>query len=257
MNRCATAKSHYRLLLAEDDRINQQVTEAYLTKLGYSVDVVDDGLEALRALTENDYALVLMDCMMPEIGGLEATVTIRDPYSTVRNHDVPIIALTANAIVGDREKCLAAGMNEYLAKPLRIASLAAVLDKWLGSATESSPVFDEAGFLKRHLDDEALAKEVVQLFTAKAPQYVVAIKASLAEGDALGVQLQALTLKGATVTLGAVKLAALAAGLAELGKSNELVKAKQALRQLTEEFDCLLLVLAERGWLGKGENEYR
>jgi CheY-like chemotaxis protein len=248
MNRCATAKSQHRLLLAEDDHINQQVIEAFLIKLGYSADVVANGLEALRALTENDYALVLMDCMMPEMGGSEATAIIRDPASKVRNHGVPIIALTANAIEGNREKCLATGMNDYLAKPLRIASLAAILDKWLGGAPESPPVFDEAGFLKRHLDDQELAKDVVRSFTAKAPQYVAAINFSLAEGDAPGVQQQAQVLKSAAAMLGADKLFALAAELVELGRCNEMVKARHALPQLTEEFDCLLHVLAECDW---------
>ena len=228
MNRCATAKSHHRLLLAEDDCINQLVAEAYLTKLGYSVDVVANGLEALQALTEKDYALVLMDWMMPEMGGLEATAIIRDPASKVRNHAVTVIALTAKALAGDREKCLAAGMSGYLAKPLRIGSLAAVLDKWLGCATESSPVFDEAGFLKRLLGNEALAKDFVLLSKGKAPQHVMAIKASLAEGDAPGIYPQAPALKVASAMLGGDQLAALAAEMAGLGKSNDLVTARGA-----------------------------
>ena len=120
-----------RLLLAEDDPINQVVSTAILEKLGYQVDVVANGQEALQALEGNDYALVLMDCMMPEMDGYAASAAIRDRTSAVRNHDIPVIALTANAMREDHEKSLAAGMNDYLAKPVEIPRLRALLEKWL------------------------------------------------------------------------------------------------------------------------------
>jgi PAS domain S-box-containing protein len=113
------AKSRIRVLLAEDNPINQKVALAMLENLGYRADAVGSGVEALGALGSRPYDLVLMDIQMPEMDGLEATGKVRDQKSAVRDHSIPIVALTAAAMKGDREKCLAAGMNDYLTKPLR------------------------------------------------------------------------------------------------------------------------------------------
>jgi CheY-like chemotaxis protein len=120
-----------RILLAEDNSINQKVAQHILGKLGFKADVVADGHEAVRALEMIAYDIVLMDCMMPEMDGFAATRVIRDPSSQVLNHKVPIIAMTANAMQGDRERCLEAGMNDYLAKPVKKDELAVILEKWL------------------------------------------------------------------------------------------------------------------------------
>ena len=120
------------LLLAEDDPTSQKLVRVFLTKLGYTVDVAGNGHEVLKALQEKEYSLVLMDGMMPGMNGYEAAAVIRDQGSSVRNHDIPIVALTANAMHADREKCLAAGMDDYLAKPLEFVALVAMLEKWLG-----------------------------------------------------------------------------------------------------------------------------
>jgi signal transduction histidine kinase/ActR/RegA family two-component response regulator len=119
-----------RILLAEDNLINQKVAQALLKKLGHAADIVSDGQQALAALAGKPYDLVLMDCMMPNMDGYEATAAIRNPTSTVLNHQIPVIAMTANAMQGDRENCLQAGMSDYLAKPVRKEELAAVLAKW-------------------------------------------------------------------------------------------------------------------------------
>ncbi len=120
-----------RILLAEDNIINQKVAQHILGKLGYKADVVADGHEAVRALEMIDYDIVLMDCMMPVMDGFAATAVIRDPGSQVLNHKVPIIAMTANAMQGDREHCLETGMNDYLAKPVKKDELAVILEKWM------------------------------------------------------------------------------------------------------------------------------
>ncbi len=120
-----------RILLAEDNAINRKVALNLLGKLGYSADVAEDGEEAVTALETGDYDLVLMDCLMPKMDGLAATAVIRDPASQVRNHNVPIIAVTANVLDNDREQCLKAGMNDYIPKPLKKDVLNNALTRWL------------------------------------------------------------------------------------------------------------------------------
>jgi len=119
-----------RLLLAEDEPANQIVMKSILTKFGYQVDVANNGSEAIKALENSDYALVLMDCMMPVLNGYEATSAIRNQASAVRNHAIPVIALTAKAFKEDREICRAAGMDDYLSKPFFVPDLLAMLEKW-------------------------------------------------------------------------------------------------------------------------------
>jgi len=119
-----------RILLAEDNPVNQRLAMAVLKKQGFpNVDVVGNGLEALNAAMAHSYGLILMDCQMPVMEGYEATRKIRERQ--VGRQRTPIIALTAHAMVGDREKCLDCGMDDYLSKPLRPAALQAVLGKWL------------------------------------------------------------------------------------------------------------------------------
>ena len=120
-----------RILVVEDNTVNQLVAVGLLKKLGMSADVAANGLEAIEALATLPYDLVLMDMQMPVLDGVGATRQIRDSQSRVLDHCVPVIAMTANAMRGDREECLAAGMNDYVAKPIEVASLVAALKKWL------------------------------------------------------------------------------------------------------------------------------
>jgi two-component system sensor histidine kinase/response regulator len=119
------------ILLVEDNRINQKLALTVLKKLGYQVDVAENGQAAIDCLSRNHYKVVLMDCQMPVLDGYGATRRIRDSSSAVLNHSITIIAMTANAIAGDREKCIAAGMDDYLSKPIRPRDLAAKLEEWL------------------------------------------------------------------------------------------------------------------------------
>jgi two-component system sensor histidine kinase/response regulator len=125
-------KQRVRILLAEDNIVNQKVVLGIVEKkLGYHADMVINGKEAIEHLEKKDYDLVLMDCQMPEMDGYEATRKIRDESSSVRNHKIPVIAMTANAMKGDREKCLEAGMDDYISKPVSIDKLADTIERYL------------------------------------------------------------------------------------------------------------------------------
>jgi CheY-like chemotaxis protein len=119
-----------RILLAEDNIVNQKVAVAMLRKFGYNPDIVTNGKEAVSALKTVPYDMVLMDCQMPEMDGYEATRQIRNPQSAIRNHAIPIIAMTAHAMQGAREECLEAGMDDYISKPINPQALLDVIEKW-------------------------------------------------------------------------------------------------------------------------------
>jgi CheY-like chemotaxis protein len=128
-----------RVLLVEDNFVNQRVAVYMLTKLGARVDVAKHGREAIDMLGKSGYDLVLMDCQMPEMDGFEATRVIRDCSSAVLNHEIPVIAMTANAFPEDRARALACGMNDFLAKPVDRPVLASMLEKWLKPALGREP----------------------------------------------------------------------------------------------------------------------
>ena len=213
-----------RLLLAEDDATSQFVMKSILINRGYQIEVAGDGGEALRLLEHNDYAAVLMDCMMPVLNGYDVTAVIRDPASNVRNHDIPVIALTANAFGEDRGKCLEAGMNDYLAKPLEVEKLFELLDIWApsGSAPETPPapdgdlavlkpitgdgktlsrysadVFDMNAFVSRNQNNVKLSRDAAALFIAGAADYGGAIRNAMTARDAVALRKAAHKLKGA------------------------------------------------------------
>jgi len=214
-----SAKQRVRILLAEDNVINQKVAQNILGKLGYKSDVVADGREAVRALEMIDYDLVLMDCMMPELDGFEATLMIRDASSKVRNHTVPIIAMTANAMKGDREKCLEAGMDDYLSKPVKKEDLAEMIEKWIASGSrrvtsppqttkrsDSSPLFDRSDMLERMDHDEdfvaIILKESLQLLPAQMEE----IRNLCRGDDAILLRRSVHTMKGVAANISAAAL---------------------------------------------------
>jgi CheY-like chemotaxis protein len=128
-----------RVLLVEDNFVNQRVAVYMLTKLGVEVDVAKNGREAIEMLGKSDYDLVLMDCQMPEMDGFEATRIIREGSSAVLDHEIPVIAMTANAFPEHRARALACGMNDFLAKPVDRPVLACMLEKWLKPASGKEP----------------------------------------------------------------------------------------------------------------------
>jgi len=190
-------KRRVRILLAEDNVTNQKVAVGIFGILGYSVDVVANGKEAVEALKMISYDIVLMDCQMPKMDGYEATGKIRNPESKVIDHEVPIIAITAHAMKGDREKCLKAGMDDYLSKPLKPQELSDMLEKWIVKQDSSQQeettvsdikpvqdIFDRASFLDRLMGDEELANEILGGFLEDVPRKFAALKEALDNGDA-------------------------------------------------------------------------
>ena len=175
-------REKYSLLLAEDNPASLKVAAGMLEKLGFNAEAVFNGKEALKELEKKPYDLVLMDIEMPEMDGIEAVCRLRSGRAGELNREVPVIAMTAHAMDGDREKCLKAGMNDYIAKPVAYESLSKVIEKWLDRGTEvkstaetvenssgssvgaCGSVFDRSGFLQRLLGDRELALKVAEEF---------------------------------------------------------------------------------------------
>jgi len=212
-----------RILVAEDNRVNQTLALHLLKNLGYFAHAVANGREALDALAAQPYDLILMDCQMPEMDGYETTRAIRHGHSPVLDRNVPIVAMTANAMTGDREECLRAGMDDYLAKPIAPADLADALARNLTrhSAADhatDTPATDDpalmalnmATLLRRVDDDEELAREVLVEFDLMLPQTVSDLQASAHNGDLDAVLRHAHSLKGSAASLSAERLSDLA-----------------------------------------------
>jgi PAS domain S-box-containing protein len=233
-------RGNARILLAEDNSTNQAVALGILKKLGLCADAVANGAEAIKALESIPYDLVLMDVQMPVMDGLEATRQIRSPGSAVLNHWIPIIAMTAHALQGDRERFLESGMNDYVSKPVSSLTLMDVLQCWLpknndepgmlvGRATPSSSptpvapaVFDRAGMLKRLMKDEALAQKLVEVFLDDAPSQIEKLRCCLGQSDTIGVERRAHTIKGAAACVGGEALRAVTQEMEEAAKADDL-----------------------------------
>ncbi len=264
-----------RLLLAEDNPTNQLVALTMLKKLGYKADSVGNGQEAYEALLTVPYDLVLMDCQMPEMDGFEATIKIRSADSRVLNPNIPIIALTANAMQGDRERCLAVGMDDYLAKPLNPNDLSRVLKTWLtnvrrpmetslavfdrgvqeitldqGPTEEKDSdleneaiIFNVAEFMHRLMDDPELAQVIIDAFLEDIPRQIGLLRESIDAGNAPDIKRHAHTIKGASANMAAELLRAVAYEIEKAGSENDVSQAKVRLNALELEFEKLKKVI--------------
>jgi CheY-like chemotaxis protein/HPt (histidine-containing phosphotransfer) domain-containing protein len=252
-----------RVLLAEDNQVSQRVGSAMLRYLGFQVDVVGDGAEAVEAASINDYQAILMDCQIPVLDGYEATGEIRRLQGGTAH--TPIIAVTGSTLESEEEHCLAAGMDDYLAKPLSLRTLASALDRWapdgadpiitvdpvdalptidLGPASREDPKGPalDADVVQRleklgEITGEDLMAQLATIFIFDADSRIVALHQGLAAGDAAAVHRSAHTLGGASANMGALDLARSCAALATRSLAGDLTGAGERVDAIEVELE--------------------
>jgi len=247
-----------RILLAEDNGVNQRLAIRLLEKQGHQVTAANNGREAVAALAAEHFDLVLMDVQMPEMDGFEATASIRQKERATGNH-IPIIAMTAHAMKGDRERCLEAGMDDYISKPIQSEELFKLIAKLAppqepSAATAPAPehqavVFDQAAALAQVEGDQDLLVELAELFTGDCPRLLAEIKQAIARDEGNSLARAAHSLKGAASNFGAKSVVALAQHLEEMGRAEHLAEAgpvSLSLETEVERLNAALSTLAEQ-----------
>lgn len=245
------------VLLVEDNPVNRRVAAIMLGNLGYRVAIAHNGQDALDALTRDTYAAVLMDCQMPEMDGYAATAAIRQWEGDA--HHTPIIAITASALRGDRDRCLAAGMDDYLAKPVRSQDLATVLTRWvpadaptMGAEAEAAETGTEAildAAVLAQLRDLAqgapvdIVQEVGALFRTDTPPRLIALRRAVESSDALAANREAHALKGSCAVIGAREMVAVCERLEGMVYTHDLAGAVREIMQLNEAFGRVCAVI--------------
>ena len=238
-----------KILLAEDNLVNQKLASRLLEKRNHSVTVVLNGREALAALEKNHFDLVLMDMQMPEMDGFEATTILREQEKSTGRHQ-HVIAMTALAMNGDRERCMAVGMDGYLSKPIRPQELDEVLDSFLvpkeDLSTEKDIIrpangsVDVIQLLDRLDDDRSLLAELLEIFRREYPDLVQAAQQSISALKPADLERAGHTLKGALGNLSATNASDLAGELERIGRSTDLTEAQTVLDRLVPELGCVI-----------------
>ncbi len=231
-------RKHFRVLVVEDNAVNQRVALLQLQKLGYEADAVGNGLEALDALSRIPYHLVLMDCQMPEMDGFEATAEIRRREGAGKH--TPIVAMTASALGDDRAKCLAVGMDDYISKPVKLEELGEALARW------DAPVDRVALAALRGLGgagDRDTFGTLVGLYLKDTPGHLAALRRAVQEGNAGELKRAAHTLKGSSGSLGARGMQELCMRAEALAETGEVAAAGELADALEEEFARVRSVL--------------
>jgi signal transduction histidine kinase/CheY-like chemotaxis protein len=255
----AAAPPPKRVLLAEDNPTNRTLALRILERRGHTVLVAENGKEALDLLEQHEVDLVLMDVQMPVMGGFEATRAIREQERITGRH-LPIVAMTAHAMKGDRERCLEAGMDEYMSKPIDSARLLALVDEIGSGATPAAPpaaaaadgasapaACDLDAFVDRVGGDEELAREMALLFVPDAHRLLEGLRSAIEAGDADRVRLDAHALKGAAGNFDAARTVAAAYELECIGRHGDLSRAAEVLATLSLETTQLIEALSAFG----------
>jgi CheY-like chemotaxis protein/HPt (histidine-containing phosphotransfer) domain-containing protein len=252
-----------RVLLCDDNVINQKVAVRLLQQMGYQPDIANNGLEALAALEQHAYELIFMDVQMPEMDGLEATRVIRERQrekGRFRNYkgNIIIIAMTASAMPGDRDKCIAAGMDDYLAKPVRPEDMRTIVERWASAAKTHTPTASQTETattdttfesqqppveMSRLLDfsdgSAENLRELVTLYLKQTEEQLEQLAAAAKAGSAAEVRRLAHSCAGASSTCGMVRIVPLLRELERQGDEKKLVNAVELCRQSRREFDCI------------------
>ncbi|MCW2764961.1 MAG: hybrid sensor histidine kinase/response regulator, partial [Nocardioides sp.] len=252
------ARNRGHLLVVEDNHVNQMVAVGMLELLGYTAEVAGNGLEALAALDRGPFAAVIMDCQMPEMDGYDATRAIRAREDGLRR--IPVIAMTASATEGERERCLAAGMDDFVSKPIAASSLATVLERWVRApAPEEGESADETTQVSGEVLDQSrleefrsmgprgtvLLERTVSSFLETSPGDLVRISGALEAGSAEGLVHAAHALKGSALNLGMPMVAAGCDELELLGAARDLGPAVAAVGRLSRELDLAFCALRD------------
>jgi CheY-like chemotaxis protein/HPt (histidine-containing phosphotransfer) domain-containing protein len=247
-----------RVLVAEDNAVNQQVAAGMLERAGHEAVVAANGREALALLEREAFDLVLMDVQMPELDGLETTAAIRERERATSGH-LPIVAVTAHAMKGDAERCLAAGMDAYVAKPLQPAELEAAIARVVGAGAAPAPTASRSGsapspgpgvvdlprLLERVGGDRKALAQLVRIFRADSPSQVARVRKAIRESDASALRSAAHAVKGAVANFAAPSAVDAAARLQRMGDTGHLAGAEGALDRLEREIGRVIEALAE------------
>jgi PAS domain S-box-containing protein len=244
------SREQFRILVVEDNETNQMVAVSILKMLGCrSVEVAANGQEALDALAQRDFDLVLMDCQMPVMDGYEASRLIRQSPTAVRNPQVPIVALTAHGLAEDRQRCLEAGMNDYLTKPFCRELLEQVLDRWLCAPapapslpeveTQASreAVFDRDDLLSRLMGNTRLANKIVARFVLDMPSQLLSLSQALSNADSQAARVAAHSIKGSAANVGGAQLQRTAQQMEMFGAAGNLDEGVKLMPQLNEHWE--------------------
>jgi PAS domain S-box-containing protein len=249
-------RSKARILLVEDNIVNQHVAQSMLQKLGITADVANNGLEAIEALETIPYDLVFMDIQMPEMDGLDACRHIRNKQSSVLDHEVPIVAMTAHAMKGDREKCIEAGMSDYLSKPINLNALSKIIDKWIeqvpegkdaGNVTEEEyeepMIFDSHSFMENIMNDVTAARKIIGIFLENAPHHLNELKEAVNKKEVESIIQNAHSLKGSSASVGGMALSDVSGKIETLAGSGEMDAVLKMLPELENNYELLVLEL--------------
>ncbi len=254
-----------RILLAEDNIVNQRLGRELLQRVGHDVEIAEDGLQAVEMVQAGGFDLVLMDVSMPQMDGLEATAAIRIAEAEQDAKRIPIVAMTAHALKGDRQTCLDAGMDDYLPKPLNRQRLYEVVAHWTGTSAPltpasvdvptvtgeqtpaQKPIFDRAAALDRMADDEELLLEVIEAFMEDAPRQMAMLRRNLEASDAQEMGRTAHGMKGAAANLGAERVREAALHIEDAGKAEDLSNADTLVGVLAAELETLAVAFQSQG----------